>query len=315
MNALVGEKVAITSSKPQTTRRAIRGIVHRPDGQLIIVDTPGMHRPRTLLGERLNDVVTTTLATSTSIGFCVPADEQIGPGDRYINEQLDARPAREEGSRSSRRSTRRRGRRSRSSCSPSATSATGTAIMPVSAQDGIQLDVLADEALALMPESPRSTRRGGHRRVARAADRRAHPRGRARGRPRRAAALARRHDRRHEEREDATSSTSTRTCGSSATASRIIMIGHGGARLKQVGAARARRDRAAGRHAGVPLPAREGREGVAARPRAAGPARLLIDPAILGDRFDSSVQGERSVTSGVLMGPWPDDAAAATVVR
>src|SRR6478672_5050524 len=55
-NALVGEKVAITSSKPQTTRRAIRGIVHRVSGQLIVVDTPGMHRPRTLLGERLNAV-------------------------------------------------------------------------------------------------------------------------------------------------------------------------------------------------------------------------------------------------------------------
>jgi GTP-binding protein Era len=54
MNSLVGEKVAITSAKPQTTRHAIRGIVNRPDGQLIFVDTPGIHRPRTLLGERLN---------------------------------------------------------------------------------------------------------------------------------------------------------------------------------------------------------------------------------------------------------------------
>ena len=91
-NALVGEKVAITSSKPQTTRRAIRGIVHAPTGQLIIVDTPGMHRPRTLLGERLNDVVQTTLGDVDVIGFCLPADEKIGPGDRFINEQLDAFP-------------------------------------------------------------------------------------------------------------------------------------------------------------------------------------------------------------------------------
>jgi len=91
-NALVGEKVAITSSKPQTTRNAIRGVVHAADGQLIIVDTPGMHRPRTLLGERLNSVVQATLGDVDVIGFCVPANEKIGPGDRFINEQLDAFP-------------------------------------------------------------------------------------------------------------------------------------------------------------------------------------------------------------------------------
>ncbi len=91
-NALVGEKVAITSSKPQTTRRAIRGIAHKTSGQLILVDTPGMHRPRTLLGERLNAIVQTTLGDVDVIGFCVPADEKIGPGDRFINEQLDSFP-------------------------------------------------------------------------------------------------------------------------------------------------------------------------------------------------------------------------------
>lgn len=91
-NALVGEKVAITSSKPQTTRNAIRGIVHTAEGQLIIVDTPGMHRPRTLLGERLNSVVQAALGDVDVIGFCLPANEKIGPGDRFINEQLDAFP-------------------------------------------------------------------------------------------------------------------------------------------------------------------------------------------------------------------------------
>lgn len=87
-NALVGQKVAITSSKPQTTRHTIRGIVHRPDFQLILVDTPGIHRPRTLLGERLNDLVEATLAEMDAVGLCIPADEKIGPGDRYIVEQL-----------------------------------------------------------------------------------------------------------------------------------------------------------------------------------------------------------------------------------
>ncbi|MEY4424566.1 MAG: hypothetical protein RJB56_193 [Actinomycetota bacterium] len=88
-NALVGEKIAITSAKPQTTRRAIRGIVHRDYGQLILVDTPGLHRPRTLLGQRLNDLVEQTLGDVDVIGFCIPANEKIGPGDNFINEQLE----------------------------------------------------------------------------------------------------------------------------------------------------------------------------------------------------------------------------------
>ncbi|KQT97849.1 MULTISPECIES: GTPase Era [Sanguibacter] len=87
-NALVGQKVAITSDRPQTTRHTIRGIVNRPDAQLILVDTPGLHRPRTLLGERLNDLVRDTLSEVDVIAFCLPADQKIGPGDRYIANQL-----------------------------------------------------------------------------------------------------------------------------------------------------------------------------------------------------------------------------------
>ncbi|WP_431879535.1 GTPase Era [Amycolatopsis sacchari] len=87
-NALVGSKVAITSSKPQTTRHAIRGIVHREDAQLVIVDTPGLHRPRTLLGQRLNDIVHSTWSEVDVVGFCVPANEKIGPGDRFIAAEL-----------------------------------------------------------------------------------------------------------------------------------------------------------------------------------------------------------------------------------
>ncbi|MEU8117238.1 GTPase Era [Spirillospora sp. NPDC049024] len=88
MNALVGTKVAITSSRPQTTRRAIRGIVHRPDAQLVVVDTPGLHKPRTLLGERLDSLVRSTLTEVDVIGFCVPADQPVGPGDKYIAREL-----------------------------------------------------------------------------------------------------------------------------------------------------------------------------------------------------------------------------------
>lgn len=87
-NALVGAKVAITSTRPQTTRHAIRGIVHSDDFQIILVDTPGLHRPRTLLGKRLNDLVRETYAAVDVIGLCIPADEAIGPGDRWIVEQL-----------------------------------------------------------------------------------------------------------------------------------------------------------------------------------------------------------------------------------
>jgi GTP-binding protein Era len=83
-NAIAGEKVAITSSKPQTTRRAIRAIKTTETGQLIMVDTPGLHRPRTLLGQRLNDLVSSTLHEVDVIVFCTPANEPIGPGDRKI---------------------------------------------------------------------------------------------------------------------------------------------------------------------------------------------------------------------------------------
>ena len=83
-NALVGSKVAITSSKPQTTRHTIRGIRTTDESQLVLVDTPGLHRPRSLLGQRLNDLVRETLLSVDVIGFCLPSDQRIGPGDTYI---------------------------------------------------------------------------------------------------------------------------------------------------------------------------------------------------------------------------------------
>ncbi|MEO7448734.1 MAG: GTPase Era [Humibacillus sp.] len=87
-NALVGQKVAITSSKPQTTRHTIRGIATTDEAQLILVDTPGLHKPRTLLGQRLNDLVRATLLEVDVIGFCLPADQRPGPGDAYIAAEL-----------------------------------------------------------------------------------------------------------------------------------------------------------------------------------------------------------------------------------
>lgn len=87
-NALVGEKVAITSMRPQTTRHTIRAVVHREEGQIVLVDTPGLHRPRTLLGKRLNELVRETLSDVDVILFCLPADQKVGPGDKFIASQL-----------------------------------------------------------------------------------------------------------------------------------------------------------------------------------------------------------------------------------
>lgn len=87
-NRMVGRKIAITSDRPQTTRRTVRGVLTRDDFQLIVVDTPGLHRPRTLLGERLNDLVRATWTEVDAVGFCVAADEKTGPGDRYLAQQL-----------------------------------------------------------------------------------------------------------------------------------------------------------------------------------------------------------------------------------
>ncbi|MBV9870684.1 MAG: 50S ribosome-binding GTPase, partial [Frankiaceae bacterium] len=83
-NALVGTKVAIMSDRPQTTRHTIRGIVNGPDSQLVLVDTPGFHRPRTLLGQRLNDLVIETVSEVDVVVLCIPADQKVGPGDRFM---------------------------------------------------------------------------------------------------------------------------------------------------------------------------------------------------------------------------------------
>ncbi len=152
-NALVGEKVAITSSKPQTTRRAIRGIVHRASGQLIVVDTPGMHRPRTLLGERLNAVVQETLGDVDVIGFCVPANEPIGPGDRYINEQLDTVGRVKKVAIVTKTDTAGSTRVAEQLLAVSELR-DWDLVIPLSALTGDQVDILAEQLIALMPESP-----------------------------------------------------------------------------------------------------------------------------------------------------------------
>jgi GTPase len=87
-NAIIGQKIAITSDKPQTTRHIIRAVLHRPNAQLVLVDTPGLHRPRTLLGERLNDLVRATWSEVDVIGLCIPANEPVGRGDTFISNEI-----------------------------------------------------------------------------------------------------------------------------------------------------------------------------------------------------------------------------------
>ncbi len=159
-NALVGHKVAITSSRPQTTRHTIRGVVHRPDGQLVLVDTPGLHRPRTLLGQRLNDLVRGTWTEVDVIGFCVPADAPVGAGDRFIAAEL-AELARRTPvfgvvTKTDLVSPQRVAEQLAALAQLGKSGELGefAEVVPVSAVDGFQVQLLADLLLARMPESP-----------------------------------------------------------------------------------------------------------------------------------------------------------------
>ena len=162
-NALVGSKVAITSSKPQTTRHAIRGIVTTAASQLILVDTPGLHKPRTLLGERLNDLVRETLLQVDVIGFCLPSDQRIGPGDAFIARELvEIRTARRTPvvAIATKSDLVDRGRLAEHLI---AIDRLGdwSAIVPCSATSGAQIDVVAGELAALLPPAPGPLYPGG----------------------------------------------------------------------------------------------------------------------------------------------------------
>lgn len=157
-NAIVGRKVAITSDRPQTTRRILRGIVNRPEGQLVLVDTPGLHKPRTVLGQRLNDQVRETWSSVDVVGLCIPADQAVGPGDRFIATELSFL------------------RRKAVVAIVTKTDAVGrsvvaerlaqvaelgrevgidwASVVPVSALSGDTVPVLVDELIRLLPEGP-----------------------------------------------------------------------------------------------------------------------------------------------------------------
>jgi GTP-binding protein Era len=155
-NALVGQKIVITSSKPQTTRHAVRGIVHRPDAQLILVDTPGLHKPRTLLGERLNDVVKTTWAEVDVIAICLPSNERIGPGDRFLVTEA-AKVAKTPKIALATKSDlvgpdRMAEHLSEIAALGESVGIEWAAVIPVSATDGFQTELVADELVKQLPE-------------------------------------------------------------------------------------------------------------------------------------------------------------------
>ncbi len=151
-NALTGVKVAITSSRPQTTRHTVRGIVSRPDAQLVLVDTPGLHKPRTLLGQRLNDLVRETYAEVDVVGFCVPADEKVGPGDRFIAAELSQlkTPVVAVLTKTDKAGKQQIGEQ----LLALAELGDWAEVVPVSAVAGVQVDLLADLLVTRLPEGP-----------------------------------------------------------------------------------------------------------------------------------------------------------------
>ena len=153
-NALIGQKIAITSNRPQTTRHAIRGILHREDAQLVVVDTPGLHKPRTLLGSRLNDVVRETWAEVDVIGFCVPADQPVGRGDEFIVNELRSVAARTPVLGIVTKTDKAQPDQIAERLTQLAGLMPFADVVPCSAVQGFQVDLLADLLVARLPEGP-----------------------------------------------------------------------------------------------------------------------------------------------------------------
>ena len=158
-NAIVGEKIAIASSKPQTTRHTVRGIVSREDAQLVIVDTPGLHRPRTLLGERLNSLVRDTWTEVDVVAVCLPANQHIGPGDTFIVNAVAQLPQRPKLVALATKSdlvskVRLRNHLQDIQNLEESTGIRWEHIVPVSAVTGEQVDLVCDLLCSLLPEGP-----------------------------------------------------------------------------------------------------------------------------------------------------------------
>lgn len=158
-NALVGAKVAIASSKPQTTRHILRGVVNAPDAQLVVVDTPGLHKPRTLLGERLNDLVYQTWSEVDVIGVCLPSNQRVGPGDSYLISEIAKLPKRPKLVALATKSdlvnkARLAEHLMKIGSLEEELGIRWASVIPVSAVTNDQVDVVIDELVDLLPEGP-----------------------------------------------------------------------------------------------------------------------------------------------------------------
>ncbi|HEY0402951.1 MAG TPA: GTPase Era [Blastococcus sp.] len=151
-NALVGEKVGIVSNRPQTTRHAIRGVVHKPGGQIVLVDTPGLHKPKSLLGKRLNDVVRDTLSDVDVIVFCIPADQPVGTGDAFIARQL--REVRAPIVLVVTKTDAASKKQVAEQLMAASRLVEAAEVVPVSAVNGDQVQLLEDLLIGLLPEGP-----------------------------------------------------------------------------------------------------------------------------------------------------------------
>ena len=150
LNALLGQKLAIVSDKPQTTRSAVRGVLHRPEGQIVLVDTPGLHKPRTLLGQRLNDLVRGTLSEVDLVLQLVDAAAGVGAGDRFLAAELAKVPTPKLGVVNKMDAASRA--KMAAALQATADLADFAEVVPVSARDGTQLDLLVELILGHLPE-------------------------------------------------------------------------------------------------------------------------------------------------------------------
>ena len=283
-NALVGAKVVITSSKPQTTRTVVRGIVHRPDAQLILVDTPGLHRPRTLLGERLNDLVKTTLAEVDVVAVCFPANEKIGPGDRFIvNEMAKVKRTIKVAiaTKTDLATSEQIGKHLLDIQALGVETGTDWAeIVPVSAKSGDQVKLLEDLLVGLLPDGPQLYPDGDlsdapEEAIVAELIREAALEGVRDELPHSIAVVVEEMGLREGRPDDKPLLDVHANLYVERDSQKGIVIGHKGVPPARGRHRRPQADRGDARHARLPRPARQDRQGLAARPPPAPQARLL----------------------------------------